>query len=217
MWVKYIKLEFNTHFGNEHYCPVSLLRVFGKTMMEDLHKSSEEKLSFQKQETKTVTVESTKRSTPLPSTTPKAKAVANPFQMFQDIDSYDSWMYELPSSFKKEFISLSVRIREIIKAHGDFNNQEEIPSSQENIYKSIMKRLSNLERNSSIYDKIIIEQSKFVDEMLERFDKDLNLKLLTMHYAWNTSVINIIKDLVILIRSLIYIFRQMLRGTFLIY
>ena len=35
IWARYLRVEFLTHYGNEYYCPVSLLRVHGKTMMED--------------------------------------------------------------------------------------------------------------------------------------------------------------------------------------
>ena len=35
IWARYLRIEFLTHYGNEHYCPISLLRVHGKTMMDD--------------------------------------------------------------------------------------------------------------------------------------------------------------------------------------
>lgn len=37
IWARYLRLEFLTHFGNEYYCPVSLLRVHGTTMMEEFN------------------------------------------------------------------------------------------------------------------------------------------------------------------------------------
>ena len=37
IWAKYLRVEFITHFGNEYYCPVSLLRVHGTTMMEEFN------------------------------------------------------------------------------------------------------------------------------------------------------------------------------------
>ncbi|KAL9055157.1 MAG: hypothetical protein Q9162_003735 [Coniocarpon cinnabarinum] len=41
IWAKYIRLEFLTHYGNEYYCPLSLLRVHGTTMMEDYRHQEE--------------------------------------------------------------------------------------------------------------------------------------------------------------------------------
>ena len=35
MWARYLRIEFLTHYGSEYYCPISLLRVHGKTMMDD--------------------------------------------------------------------------------------------------------------------------------------------------------------------------------------
>ncbi|KAJ9134485.1 Sad1/UNC domain-containing protein [Pleurostoma richardsiae] len=34
IWAKYIRIEFLTHYGNEYYCPVSLLRVHGTRMLD---------------------------------------------------------------------------------------------------------------------------------------------------------------------------------------
>lgn len=35
IWARYVRIEFLTHYGNEFYCPVSLVRIHGTTMMED--------------------------------------------------------------------------------------------------------------------------------------------------------------------------------------
>ena len=34
IWAKYLRIEFLTHYGNEYYCPVSLLRVHGSRMFD---------------------------------------------------------------------------------------------------------------------------------------------------------------------------------------
>ncbi|KAK3045007.1 hypothetical protein LTS18_014799, partial [Coniosporium uncinatum] len=34
IWARYLRIEFLTHYGNEYYCPTSLIRVHGTTMME---------------------------------------------------------------------------------------------------------------------------------------------------------------------------------------
>ncbi|KAI9772940.1 MAG: hypothetical protein M1840_008822 [Geoglossum simile] len=41
IWARYLRVEFLTHYGNEFYCPVSLLRVHGTTMMEELKHEDE--------------------------------------------------------------------------------------------------------------------------------------------------------------------------------
>lgn len=35
VYAKYIKIVMLQHFGSEHYCPVSMIRVYGVTMMEE--------------------------------------------------------------------------------------------------------------------------------------------------------------------------------------
>ncbi|KAL6243744.1 hypothetical protein RBB50_009177 [Rhinocladiella similis] len=35
IWARYLRIEFLTHYGNEYFCPVSLVRVHGTTMMEE--------------------------------------------------------------------------------------------------------------------------------------------------------------------------------------
>ncbi|XP_016401100.1 SUN domain-containing ossification factor-like isoform X3 [Sinocyclocheilus rhinocerous] len=35
MFIKYMKVELLSHFGSEHYCPLSLIRVFGTSMVEE--------------------------------------------------------------------------------------------------------------------------------------------------------------------------------------
>jgi hypothetical protein len=34
IWAKYVRIEFLTHYGNEYYCPVSLIRVHGSRMLD---------------------------------------------------------------------------------------------------------------------------------------------------------------------------------------
>ena len=41
IWARYLRIEFLTQFGNEYYCPLSLLRVHGTTMMEQFRREEE--------------------------------------------------------------------------------------------------------------------------------------------------------------------------------
>ncbi|KAF2637694.1 hypothetical protein P280DRAFT_381917, partial [Massarina eburnea CBS 473.64] len=42
IWARYLRLEFLTHYGNEYYCPMSLVRVHGTTMMEQFRREEEQ-------------------------------------------------------------------------------------------------------------------------------------------------------------------------------
>lgn len=35
IWARYVRLEFLSHYGTEFYCPLTLLRIHGTTMMEE--------------------------------------------------------------------------------------------------------------------------------------------------------------------------------------
>lgn len=39
-YARYVRVDFDSHYGNEYYCLLSVFRVFGKTMMEDFEESS---------------------------------------------------------------------------------------------------------------------------------------------------------------------------------
>ena len=41
MWARYLRIEFLSHYGSEYYCPVSLVRVHGTTMMEEYRQDLE--------------------------------------------------------------------------------------------------------------------------------------------------------------------------------
>ena len=47
-WAKYLRIAFETHYGNEYYCPLTVLKVYGTSMMEDV------KLELNPKETKDV-------------------------------------------------------------------------------------------------------------------------------------------------------------------
>ncbi|KAJ1648775.1 hypothetical protein IWQ61_009929 [Dispira simplex] len=42
MWARFIRVDFVSHYSNEYYCPVSFIRVYGNTMMEQYKKEEED-------------------------------------------------------------------------------------------------------------------------------------------------------------------------------
>ncbi|KAJ2608562.1 hypothetical protein H4S08_004403 [Coemansia sp. RSA 1365] len=42
LWTRYMKIEFVTQYGREFYCPLSILKVYGATQMEQYRKEEEE-------------------------------------------------------------------------------------------------------------------------------------------------------------------------------
>lgn len=49
IWARYLRIEFLTHYGSEFYCPISLVRVHGTTMLED-YKQHEEAARAEEEE-----------------------------------------------------------------------------------------------------------------------------------------------------------------------
>lgn len=49
IWAKFLKIDFLTHYDNEYYCPVSLIKVHGKTMIDDF-KLEEKKIKQESEE-----------------------------------------------------------------------------------------------------------------------------------------------------------------------
>ncbi|XP_061406677.1 SUN domain-containing ossification factor-like isoform X2 [Lethenteron reissneri] len=41
MFAKFLKVELLSHFGKEHFCPLSLIRVFGTSMVEEYEEIAE--------------------------------------------------------------------------------------------------------------------------------------------------------------------------------
>ncbi|XP_069020687.1 SUN domain-containing ossification factor-like isoform X2 [Embiotoca jacksoni] len=41
LYAKYVKVELVSHFGSEHFCPLSLIRVFGTSMVEEYEEIAE--------------------------------------------------------------------------------------------------------------------------------------------------------------------------------
>ncbi|EPS37181.1 hypothetical protein H072_9179 [Dactylellina haptotyla CBS 200.50] len=54
IWARYIRIEFLTHYGKEFYCPISLLRVHGTTMMEEFRHQEEQARGYNEDETEEI-------------------------------------------------------------------------------------------------------------------------------------------------------------------
>ena len=51
IWARYLRIEFLTHYGHEFFCPVSLIRVHGTTMMEEYkHDESSDRVEVEELE-----------------------------------------------------------------------------------------------------------------------------------------------------------------------
>nr|XP_033816851.1 SUN domain-containing ossification factor isoform X2 [Geotrypetes seraphini] len=50
LYAKYVKVELVSHFGSEHFCPLSLIRVFGTSMVEEYEEIADSQYHSERQE-----------------------------------------------------------------------------------------------------------------------------------------------------------------------
>lgn len=58
----YIRFDFVNHYGNEYYCPVTLLRVYGATALEQLKQEEEEEKRLAEEEKRRAELEKVKQA-----------------------------------------------------------------------------------------------------------------------------------------------------------
>ncbi|KAF8977677.1 hypothetical protein BGZ46_007212 [Entomortierella lignicola] len=58
----YIRFDFVTHYGNEYYCPVTLLRVYGATALEQLKQEEEEEKRVAEEEKRLAELEKARQA-----------------------------------------------------------------------------------------------------------------------------------------------------------
>lgn len=136
IWARYLKLEVLSHYGNEFYCPISVVRVHGKTMMEEFKEEEEEKEDI------------------LPITIDNFTTTIN--------DSIDKCRVVLPHLVLNEFlkdINSTYDYCDVVYPETTATSE---PTTQESIYKNIMKRLSLLESNATLSLLYVEEQSKLL-------------------------------------------------------
>ncbi|KAG6829793.1 hypothetical protein H0H92_003448 [Tricholoma furcatifolium] len=81
---RYIRIDFLSHYGNEYYCPVSLLRVYGLTHLEEWKWDLWEQESREK--TETPKIESTSTTQEPSSLKPSAHSIPSPISSTSQIN-----------------------------------------------------------------------------------------------------------------------------------
>ena len=133
LYVKYIKFEMLSHYGQEHFCPLSLVRIFGTSIVdEDDHVTHGEELDIDAVTVETpmkVTTTTTATSETSESTSNKATApITAPID--EKVKTKPK-LFELTSLFLNNIISVFLRenfnIKNLFnnfKANADFTTSE---------------------------------------------------------------------------------------------
>lgn len=177
IWARYLKVEILSHYGNEFYCPISLVRVHGTTMMEEF-KSSE-------------SVEETSAVKTLFSSekTGYAEAVPNYSADFGPMD--EECRVVLPYLALNEFLrdQNSTEVCEVPLSHDSATSIESsgAKTTEESLFRNIVKRLSLLESNASLSLLYVEEQSKLLSNAFTTMERRQSARLENVLQQFNQS------------------------------
>ncbi|OBA22356.1 hypothetical protein METBIDRAFT_20034, partial [Metschnikowia bicuspidata var. bicuspidata NRRL YB-4993] len=152
IWARYLKIEVASHYGNEFYCPISLVRVHGKTMMEEIKDSD--------RSTQPAPAE-TSRASPAQETPAAAFGwedgaaeckVRGPFL------ALDQYLRDL--NYSANYCDVPMMHTNV--SHPALPETASTKPTQESIFQNIVKRLALLERNATLSLLYVEEQSKLL-------------------------------------------------------
>ncbi|KEQ89310.1 hypothetical protein M438DRAFT_308580, partial [Aureobasidium pullulans EXF-150] len=169
IWARYLRIEFLTHYGNEYYCPVSLLRVHGTTMMEEFrHQEELARGEISDDLEESVMPDASASPAPEPpqeplhsksdSTNSTVQASSNSSTPIKSTNSIHK-----PSSAASE-VHQKPGTSTVSSAHSN-------PTTQESFFKSIHKRLQMLESNATLSLQYIEEQSRILRDAFIKVEK----------------------------------------------
>ncbi|KAI5963339.1 uncharacterized protein KGF55_003131 [Candida pseudojiufengensis] len=187
IWARYLKIDILSHYGNEFYCPISIVRVHGKTMIDEF-KEDEEKLK-QSQESKSIEEQySQNLESELDET-----LLLN--------DHINECRVRLPHLALDEFLK-DLNSSQLCFPSDNNTNQSQAsytslssttPSTittQESIYKNIIKRLTLLEANATLSLLYIEEQSKLLSDAFTKLEKRQSINYNNLLASVNSTLVN---------------------------
>lgn len=164
IWARYLKLEILSHYGNEFYCPISVVRVHGKTMIDEFKEDEE--------------VSSQQLQNPEPTTISELNANDNELESLIN-DTFNECSVVLPHLLLNEFLKDYNTTHNNHCLPSERNNNSAlitsttatIATTQESIYKNIIKRLTLLESNATLSLLYIEEQLKLLSTAFLNLEK----------------------------------------------
>ncbi|EJS41656.1 slp1p [Saccharomyces arboricola H-6] len=191
IWASYLKIDILSHYDDEFYCPISLIRAHGKTMMDEF-KLDQLKAQEDKEQLIAATNIDNSRE-------------ANIRDKCNNIETHlealnTSAMSDIPGLLSCTSKLIPLNFDEFFKEiNASFCPPKQItpfPSSavpvipEESIFKNIMKRLSQLETNSSLTVSYIEEQSKLLSRSFEQLEMAHETKFDHLVTVFNETMMN---------------------------
>lgn len=177
IWARYLRIEILSHHGNEYYCPISLLRVHGKTMMDEF-KMDHSKVTVAKTESQDIPQEEIPRDV-----TSEGVEDTDQCDMWPSIDEgnitsppRNDFMQRCKCRLKP--LKFEEFLRDLNETFCPAPSHQNIPtlsvsavSTEESIFKNIMKRLTSLEANTSLSVLYMEEQSKLLSNSFDNLER----------------------------------------------
>ncbi|KAI3639329.1 hypothetical protein MIR68_002859 [Amoeboaphelidium protococcarum] len=192
MWAKYVKLQFVGHYGSEHYCPLTLVKVYGSTMMEDLR-------NFELSQAKAPDSQSDIKLWSNPQFTSNAhhhhhlvSSLRSRGRLYHHPagSNWHSQYQQQQNSYQQELSDLNKKYQ----IHSDQpswqqqqqqqqsqvyqeNGPQPQSSSTDSVFKSILKRLNKLEYNLNVTNNYLQNSIDVFRLELEHLEQDTRLRV----------------------------------------
>lgn len=218
IWSRYVRIDFVSHWGNEFFCPVSLVRIHGTTMMDEYRQKheKEEQPEIPPSKDSTAQDENAKsdgvtQGAPVEKDYPQTDyTIKNPAHSEDGIE--DQEYCDNPYDTIKHGFNMCMPVSPLIlnasycwDVYYD-NGSKQIPPpitpgsnytvqssseprTQDSIYQTIMKRLSFLESNATLSLKYIEQQSQNLRDLLLKIEKNQNVRIESFFSEFNSSVV----------------------------
>lgn len=206
IWARYLRIELLSHYGNEYYCPLSLLRVHGTTMMEEFNNDMKSAANEEEdaprrtaEDVPTLSVAAPSSSSRFLLSAPPSTCPAKPPTAVMSSSEPPS-----PASTQSTIISStvstsSIEIMDTITsvtetASATTQPPTATPSTQESFFKSMHKRLQHLETNSTLSLRYIEEQSQILRDAFSKVEKRQMGKTTAFLESLNATVLRELLD-----------------------
>jgi hypothetical protein len=199
IWARYVRIDFISHWGDEFYCPVSLVRIHGTTMMEQYRMQQcnstggiDGTRSHQANPTSSTSSSaasqcSTTVSRP-PEFTPSNGSRCVPSEEQEPVVDH----HENNDDICTRDASIPLSMEGLVCNAGDKDDSADVsdplPTPEDNIYQAILKRLNLLESNTSLSLRYIDEQSQYMREILSNVDKRQSTRMEEFFMGFKTNV-----------------------------
>ncbi|CAR23871.1 Slp1p [Lachancea thermotolerans CBS 6340] len=211
IWARYLRVEVLAHHGNEFYCPISVIRVHGKTMMDDFKLDESNSLYSEdavEQASPEGQLKECRQEKLAPHNLSESMLRECQFPQFPQADNVsilsklDFLSTQCPAvlphlkfdQFLKD-INQSVCDTKIHQPQLDISTSAPSSSTEESIFKTIMKRLTLLESNSTLSLRYIEEQSMLLSKAFASLERNQAKKFQSLVQAFNQTIVSNLGDI----------------------